>query len=291
LTEPVATLVDIGDTELYVKRRGSGYPIIVLHGGPGGDHVQFEGYLDPLSSDFALHLVDQRSQGRSSATPPETWTARQMAADVVSLARRLGLHEYAVLGHSFGGIVALEHAVRWPGAARQTIVSHAVPSLRWYRIGEELAKLEPESVRRQIAEGWNELEHAVSDDEVSAAFAKQTPFHFADTTDPRADESSARLAALGATWSGEVNRQMQSTGYGGFDVEGELARITQPVLVLTGRWERTCPHEAAEFMAARIPSADLVIFEHSAHVSYIEENDAYLRTVASWLETGSVDVG
>jgi hypothetical protein len=46
---------------------------------------------------------------------------------------------------------------------------------------------------------------------------------------------------------------MQSTGYGGFNVEAQLARITQPVLVLTGRWERTCPPEAAEFMAGRTP--------------------------------------
>jgi hypothetical protein len=39
------------------------------------------------------------------------------------------------------------------------------------------------------------------------------------------------------------------------------------------------------------PKTHLVIFVHSARVSYIEENDAYVRTVASWLETGSVDVG
>ena len=55
--------VDIDDTTIHVVVRGDGYPIILLHGGPGLDHHMFGDYLDALTDQFQLILVDQRAQG------------------------------------------------------------------------------------------------------------------------------------------------------------------------------------------------------------------------------------
>jgi len=63
-------LVRIDDTSLFVVERGVGHPVIVLHGGPGLDHHEFADYLDPLTDEFRLLLVDQRANGRSER-PPE----------------------------------------------------------------------------------------------------------------------------------------------------------------------------------------------------------------------------
>ena len=122
--------VDLPDTSLHVVEVGTddGYPLVVLHGGPGLDHHEFGDYLDPLASrGYRLVLVDQRSQGRSAPSPESTWTLEKMADDVVFLARALGLERYAVLGHSYGAFVALQNAVDFPGMAAQTIVSSEVP--------------------------------------------------------------------------------------------------------------------------------------------------------------------
>src|SRR5215210_8255816 len=136
--------VDIGDTRLYVVERGRGYPLLVFHGGPGIDHHSFGDYLDALADEYRLILVDQRSNGRSDPAPEETWTLRQMAADVGSLARELDLGRYAVLGHSYGAFVVLQHAVDHPGDAAQTIVSSGVPSARFLeQIAQNLATFEP----------------------------------------------------------------------------------------------------------------------------------------------------
>ena len=123
--------VDIGDTRLFVVERGDGYPLIVLHGGPGLDHHMFGDYLDLLSDRFRLILVDQRAQGLSDMCPDSTWSLEQMAKDVVSLAKTLELERYTVLGHSYGAFVALQNAVDFPGQAAQTIVSSGVPGSRF----------------------------------------------------------------------------------------------------------------------------------------------------------------
>ncbi len=82
-------LVRIDDTSLFVVERGSGYPVIVLHGGPGLDHHEFADYLDPLTDEFRLLLVDQRANGRSERPPESTWTLERMAQDVIMLARAM----------------------------------------------------------------------------------------------------------------------------------------------------------------------------------------------------------
>ena len=107
ITVPGGRYVMVGDTRLHIVERGQGYPLIVLHGGPGLDHTMFADYLDPLTGDHRLILVDQRSQGRSDRSDPTTWTLAQMARDVVDLAQSLGLDKYAVLGHSYGALVTL----------------------------------------------------------------------------------------------------------------------------------------------------------------------------------------
>ena len=83
--------VEIDDTRLWVEERGGGEPLFILHGGPGLDHRMFGDYLDALGDRHRLLLVDQRSQGRSDRTPPDTWTLARLARDVSELARALDL--------------------------------------------------------------------------------------------------------------------------------------------------------------------------------------------------------
>src|SRR4051794_24386230 len=125
-------LVDVGDTRVHVKERGDGdLALIVLHGGPGLDHTMFGGWLDPLGDACRLLLVDERAQGRSDPAPRETWTLEHHARDVDALATALGLERYAVLGHSFGAFIALQHAVDFSGRPAATIVSSGLPSERF----------------------------------------------------------------------------------------------------------------------------------------------------------------
>jgi len=274
--------INIGDTRLFVSERAQGYPLIVLHGGPGLDHHEFADYLDPLGDQFRLILVDMRAQGQSDSCPEETWTLEQMAKDVVSLANAMGLEEYAVLGHSYGAFVALQNAVDFPGAAAQTIVSGGVPSARFLDVVDKnLAEFEPESLRKQVADSWAREAEAQTQADFASLMHDQMPFHFGNPLDPRIAEYEERTADT--VYAPAVLRHFSKEEYGGIELEDRLIYVTQPVLVCTGRLDRVCTVEAAEAMAQGLPNAELVIFEHSGHMTFVEENERYLDVVRKFL--------
>jgi proline iminopeptidase len=276
-------LVDVGDTRLHVEERGAGdLALIALHGGPGLDHTMFGRWLDPDDGEYRLLLVDERAQGRSDPAPPATWTLAQHARDVDALATALDLERYAVLGHSFGAFVALQHAVDFPDRPAATIVSSGLPSERYLdHVERELAAFEPVELREQVASSWAREAQARTQDEVGALLADQLPFHFADPRDPRMEDM--RDAMADAVYAPDVLRAAATDGYGHIEVEDRLAGVTHPVLVLAGRHDRTCSVEGAEAIAAGIPGAELVVFEHSGHMSFVEEPDAYRAALQRFL--------
>jgi proline iminopeptidase len=281
-------LVPAGDTRLFVVERGEGpLPLFVLHGGPGLDHSMFGSYLDGLGDVCRLLFVDERSQGRSERADPATWALEQLAVDVEALAEALELERYGVLGHSFGAFIALQHAVDFSGRPAASIVSAGVPEASFLECVERnLASFEPEELREQVTSSWAREASAQTQEDCRSILRDQFPFHFRDPRDPRIAE--ARATTDGMVFAPDVLRAAASADYGSIDVLDRLGDVTHPVLVLAGRHDRTCSVEAAEAIAHGIPDAELVVFENSAHMMFIEEQDAYLQAVRDFLARRAV---
>ena len=94
---------------------------MVIHGGPGGDHSGFKPGFTPLAARMQLVYFDHRGQGRSDAADPATYTLDENVEDMEALRRHLGLGPIVSIGTSYGGMVAMAHAARYPDA-----VSHLV---------------------------------------------------------------------------------------------------------------------------------------------------------------------
>src|ERR687886_571982 len=230
--------VDVGDTRLAVEERGAGdLALIALHGGPGLDHTMFGDWLDPLGDVCRLLLVDERGQGRSEPSKPETWTLDQHARDVDALATALGLERYVVLGHSFGALIALQHAVDFSGRPTGTVISSGAPSERLLmnHVERELERFEPVELREQAQASWAREAHAQTQDEVRAILDDQLPFHFADPRDPRID--AMRAAMGGAVYAPDVLRAAATEGYGHIEVEDRLGDVRHA----DGLWRWTTP--------------------------------------------------
>jgi pimeloyl-ACP methyl ester carboxylesterase len=283
-------LVEVADTRLFVEERGepSAFPLLVFHGGPGLDHTEFGDYLDPLTEGgrYRLVLADERASGRSDRTAPrETWTLARMAQDVSDLAASLGVADgYATLGHSYGAFVVLQHAVGHPGEPRGTVVSAGIAAARWLAdVDRQLAAFEPAALREQVSSSWARETEVRTEEEAGVLLDDQMPFHFRDPQGAALREYLRRTAGL-ARYAPDVIRHFAAQEYGGIDLEDRLGEVTHPVLVLAGRHDRICPAAAAQDMAARLPDAELVVFEDSAHMMFAEEQDRYLATVRQFLD-------
>lgn len=275
--------VDIGDTRLFCEILGQGHPLIVLHGGPGMDHRYFRPWLDPLAERLQLIYVDQRGHGRSDpVADPESLSVEQFAGDVSALARAMGLDEYAVLGHSFGSFVALQHAVDHPGAATHHIVAGGVPSLRFLEVVEgNLATFEPVALREQVAASWVRETEVETVEELRKLTQDQLPFHFY-----RLDEAYQQMLAAmdGLIGAPSILRAFARRGYGPFDVEARLGEVRSPTLIIAGRHDRVCTVAAAEAIRDGIPGSELVVFEDSAHMMFAEDACRFQQAVFDFFE-------
>src|SRR4051794_5339932 len=285
--EPAGRLLPVHDTHLYVVERGDpeAFPVLVLHGGPGLDHTLFGDYLDPLALRYRLVLVDGRAQGRSDrGSDPASWTLSQHASDVSGVAAALGVERYAVLGHSFGAFVALQHAADAPGAAVATIASSGVPALRFLdEVEKGLATFEPEELREQITQSWEREATVATDEDCRQLLHDQMPWHFADPRDQRIAELAVKTTHMRC--SAAVLRATSLEGGGlTIDVEDDLPRVPQPLLACTGRHDRTCVPAASERIAELAPKGELHIFESAGHMTFVEAPEEYVRVVGDFLD-------
>ena len=124
------TNMKIRDVSLFVKVMGQGYPLVLMHGGPGLDHTTLLP-LQPLADQFTLIFYDHRCNGRSEGAEVSSMTFENLTADADALRQTLGFDKWAVLGHSFGGNVALEYALRYPQSLSHLILMNTGGDQWW----------------------------------------------------------------------------------------------------------------------------------------------------------------
>jgi proline iminopeptidase len=111
--------IPVGEAELYVEDVGDPHApaLLVLHGGPGGNAYALREGLREYLEGFRAIYFDQRGSGRSLELPedPRLFTIDALVEDTLLLAEALGLERFALLGHGFGALVALEVLRRYPG--------------------------------------------------------------------------------------------------------------------------------------------------------------------------------
>ena len=119
----------VDNAELFYREGGRGRPIIVLHGGPDFDHSYLLPELGLLSDSFRLIYYDQRGRGKScGSVHPEDVSIRSDVQDIESLREYFQLESLVVLGHSWGGLLAMEYAIRHPGCVSHMILMNTAPA-------------------------------------------------------------------------------------------------------------------------------------------------------------------
>ena len=259
---------------LNVEEVGSGFPLIVLHGGPGLDHTMFRPYLDALGDEYRLLYVDERGQGRSQRVDPATLSLEVFARDVDLLAETLELDRFALLGHSFGAIIATYHATEL-GTATAYVISAGGDSSDALDADVQASLDALGKDGKAIADSWEAEKTVETDAQLKELLRDQLPFHFHGQPPPGYLEDSVG--------SPEVLRYFANMGYGAFDYRPRLKDVDKPTLVIVGEHDRTTTTRAARVLHEGIPGSELHIVPGAGHMSFVEEPDDYLSTVRNFL--------
>jgi proline iminopeptidase len=259
---------------LFVHEVGEGFPVILLHGGPGLDHTHLSPWLNGLGSEFRLLYVDERGQGRSDRVDARSLTLDGFAEDVDLLAEALGLDGFALFGHSFGAIIATKHAIERGTAAAYVISGGGDSSEKLDQdVEASIEALGPSGAL--IADSWEREKTVATEEELRLLLDDQLPFHFEGEPPPGFSDRT-----IG---SPEVLRHFARIGYGEFDYVPDLDRVTKPTLVIVGEKDRTTTPRAARALHESIPNSQLEIVPGVGHMSFVEAPDPYMEAVRAFL--------
>jgi proline iminopeptidase len=267
--------VELSDgVSLFVHEVGAGFPVIVLHGGPGLDHTHMSPWLDSLGDEFRLLYVDQRGQGRSERVDPASLSLDRFAEDVDLLVEALGLDGFALLGHSFGAIVATRHAIE-RGTAAGYVISGGGDSSHDMLADVEASLEAMGNDAEAIADSWEQEKTVETEEELQQLLDTQMPFHFHGQ--PPTGFSDSLVG------SPEVLRHFANQGYGNFDYVPQLGLVSKPTLVIVGEHDRTTTPRASRALHQGIADSELAIVPDAGHMSFVEQPEAYLGPVRRFL--------
>ena len=276
---PHESRIPAGNAELYSREIGQGTAIIVLHGGPDFDHSYLLPELDRLSDSYRLIYYDQRGRGRSAdGVKPEDVTLASDIADIEKVRQYYHLDSVVFLGHSWGTVLALEYALRYPGRVSHMILMNPAPASTddYKQLRNDWLEKRPEDMERRKAIADTAAYKEADPDAVVAYYR----IHFKPALARREDyeklitrmqASFIRQGKEGIIKARAVESRLMSETFAApeYNLLPGLKSIKIPTLVITADHE-FIPISTAEHIAQAIPKARLVTLKDCGHFSYLE---------------------
>lgn len=252
--------------------------LLVHHGGPGADHSHYRPWLDALQATVQIVYFDHRGTGRSGHADVSTYTLEQMANDVEALRLYLGIEAPVLLGASFGGMVALQYAVRYPDSLSKLILADAAPSNTFATSIERVAEVASAEQMEMLTARFS----GTSTPEQDARYLEVVGPLYYRTLPPLAEREAEHARIRGAY---EVAEHVMKNELPSYDVRAQLGAIHIPTLVVAGRYDWVTPPSQSEEIVKGIPHAELHIFENSGHNPLVEETEEFLQTIARFIQS------
>lgn len=270
---------EVNGVKLHIEDQGSGPAIMTLHGGPGlgSRHGDAKVYGVFANEGYRVISYDQRGNGDSDQVPP--YSHEQFVEDAEALRKKLGLGQFVLEGHSYGGHLALEYAIRYQENLSGLILGDTAASNAYHYDSIQLALnsglpgISKESLGRLFGGDVH------SDKEFREMYKSILPLY--TVTMPTDEEVERRLDAVPFRY--QTHNWAFAKNQPNFDIVSQLHTIKVPTLVMVGREDWITPVAASQDIAREIPNSKLVIFEHSGHGPQSEETDKYYATVRSFL--------
>jgi pimeloyl-ACP methyl ester carboxylesterase len=255
---------------LHVRDLGSGTPIVFLHPGPGLDGSVFlPGAQRVADAGYRVLLVDLPGSGRSPATD---WTLAAHAEAVEDFVNELGLEDWTLLGHSFGGYVAMQHVVDFGTAERYVASCTDAEEEPAPGVSEDRF----ENLSPEVEAAFEREDSVTTAEECLEVWRGQMPFFANDpaAVDPMLDR---------VVFVPEAHR---SRDWGELHALDALAAFAGPVLAIAGADDRPQPPANARRIA-EAAGGDLLIIAGAGHFPFAETPDDYWPALIDWLNRTS----
>jgi proline iminopeptidase len=250
-------IADIEGVILSYSDIGSGTPLLCVHGGMGvdGGTLHVPGILNLSKHGIRLIIPDQRGHGKSSRRSDAEYTHATWAADARSLAQHLDLSRFALLGHSYGGFIALEYALCWPDSLTHLILVATSAG--------------PVSARSAAV---------ATDAELREYFRGMWPLFFVGEN--KHWELFETVGFSAGPYNAAFTRELPA-----YDVRERVKNLRVPMLLIVGSNDPYRAH--MEWLAQNTTSATLYVLEGVGHFPFLEAPVDFVEKVASFL-TGTV---
>jgi proline iminopeptidase len=252
--------------------------LVLVHGGPGSTHAGYKrGSVARLAETCQLVYYDQSGCGLSAGEPNDSIDGD--VADLEALREHLGLEQLALLGTSYGGMVAQGYAIAHGARLSALVLNCTAPSFRFLAEAKAALAARGTAEQQRVAERLWTGSFASTED-LREFYEAMGPLYANDYV---AGQASAE-------WGVErMSYRAANAGFGGFlrrfDFVDRLAGIGCPTLVLAGATDWICAPEQARLIASKVPGARLHVFAGSGHGLADDEPDRFVRVVSEFLST------
>ena len=269
--------------ELHYRSAGAGTPAVLLSGGPGFDVDYVLPVGEFLPASYRRIFLEQRGTGRSrpAKLPPESITLRTVVEDLEALRQHLKQERLLLIGHSWGGMLAMAYAVAHPERVdRLILIGSGGPTLEfneWF--GDNIAmRLRPEDL--EARKYWQTAgKRGVDRDKAAIEDVRAiAPGYFFDRA-----KGLAFAAQLG---DGALHSDVTSLMFADlgkhYDLRPGLGKLNRPVLIVQGHQD-PIGDKTAEDIHALIPGSTLAYINKSGHFPWIEQPEDFRRSIAAFL--------
>jgi 3-oxoadipate enol-lactonase len=253
--------------ELAVTVVGTGPPLLLIPG-LGATRVVFEPVIGRLTPHFQVAVYDQRGIGESQLTAGPYTTAR-LGDDAAAVLDGLAIARSAVLGASFGGMVAQQLAIRHPHRLRALLLAATGPGS-----AHLVREPDPVATAALLGKGARTPEDAYRL-ACTVLYSRRYQSEHPDLIEQQVRERARQPVAARAF-------QAQLAASHDHDVWDELPSIAAPTLVLHGSEDAVMPLANAELLCQRIPDAMLEVFEGAGHLFFHEQPQRTAEVVTAF---------
>jgi proline iminopeptidase len=276
-----------GGYKVWTKRIGnSPIKVLLLHGGPGFSHDYLECFEDFLpQAGIEMYYYDQLGCGNSDhPNNDKLWTVARYSDEVEAVRKGLGLEHFVLYGHSWGGMLAIEYALKYPQHLSRLVISDMTASIPAYVEHAKVLRAEFSATDRATLDKYEKL-NKTDDPAYQAVIDKLNNQHLCRINPwPEPVQRAFNKANIHIYNIMQGPNEFSITGnFKNWDRWADLPKIKTPTLVMGGRNDEMDPDQIRR-EGKLIPNARTWISERGSHMAMYDDQEAYFAALVPFLQ-------